>query len=299
MLTQKICLKLIDVSEAKQNERSKKSFWNTYHCQNKLVKANGRIYGDFCKNRFCTLCSSIRKAAIINTYLTEILDWDNPYFVTLTCKSCPAKSLKNRVTQMLRGFRIILDRNKKRNQRGTGIKLVGLKALECNFNPIRKTYNPHFHIIVANKEMADLLVEQWCSLLTSKFATKAAQNATEIWDKEKALIEIVKYSSKIFTDPEMKKRGKSGQNPQVYAAALHNIIEAFRGHRVFDRFGFNTSKKSTKEPKYIELSDYENLTYSMEDFDWVFSGNDKKLTNYMPAAKTLDILSNNIDTFNE
>ena len=58
---------------------------------------------------------------------------------------------------MNKAFSIIKERCKKRHQRGTGIQLIGIKSLECNFNPQKKTYNPHFHIIVPNKEIATLL----------------------------------------------------------------------------------------------------------------------------------------------
>ena len=58
---------------------------------------------------------------------------------------------------MLRAFELIHNRCKKRYERGKGIKLIGFKSFECNFNPGTKTYNPHFHFIVQNKEIAELL----------------------------------------------------------------------------------------------------------------------------------------------
>ncbi|TWP27880.1 hypothetical protein ETU08_09155, partial [Apibacter muscae] len=70
------------------------------------------------------------------------------------------ESLKRRAKSklnkgMYRAFSLILNRYKKRYQRGKAIQLIGIKSLECNFNPQRKTYNPHFHIITANHKIAD------------------------------------------------------------------------------------------------------------------------------------------------
>ena len=153
MLTQKLSLSLINVAKAKGDTKKLKGYWNTYHCQNKLIKANDNIYSNFCKNRFCTVCSNIRKAEIINQYLPLIKTWEQPYFITLTSKSVRAPHLKKRVKDVLRAFKIITNRNKKRNQRGKGIKLIGIKSLECNFNPLKRIYNPHLHLVVANKEI--------------------------------------------------------------------------------------------------------------------------------------------------
>ncbi len=69
---------------------------------------------------------------------------------------------------MIRGFRRINTKHRKSHQRDTGIKLVGVKSLECEFN--QKNYNPHLHIITANREMAEVIVAEWLKLCTSEFA---------------------------------------------------------------------------------------------------------------------------------
>ena len=60
-----MALSLIAIAEKKGEPEKVKAFWNTYHCQNRLITHEGRYFGKYCKNRFCTLCSSIRKAEII------------------------------------------------------------------------------------------------------------------------------------------------------------------------------------------------------------------------------------------
>ena len=81
---------------------------------------------------------------------------------------------------MKQAFKLISNRCKKRHQRGKGIKLIGIKSLECNFNPIRKTYNPHYHLIVATKEMAEVLKKEWLKLWTKKYTSPKAQHIRKV-----------------------------------------------------------------------------------------------------------------------
>jgi plasmid rolling circle replication initiator protein Rep len=174
-----------------KNEDIYRGYWNTYHCQNKVYTANGRIYGKYCKNRCCTLCCSIRKAEIINKYLPVLQQWEDPYFVTLTVKSVSKKSLHKFISGVLRALNLITAKYRKRNQRGDPIRLIGLKSLECNFNPTKKTYNPHLHLIVPGKQIAEILIKEWLQKWTIKFASPKGQKASPIYNKEKALIEII------------------------------------------------------------------------------------------------------------
>ena len=159
-ISQVLNLRLIEAVEKKGETERKQGYWNTYHCQNTVVSHNGRIYGKYCKNRHCTLCCSIRKAEIINRYLPVIQTWEDPYFITLTVRAVPARKLETWLKGFKKAFRRIREKYKKRNQRGKGLKLVGIKSLECNFNPVKKTYNPHLHIVVPNEAIADILISE-------------------------------------------------------------------------------------------------------------------------------------------
>ena len=161
LITRKMVLALIDVANEKGEPERTKAYWNAYHCQNNLITSNGRMYGKYCKNRFCTICNAIRKADTINRYYPIISKWEDPYFVTLTVKACKEDKLNRWIYGMFKAFNLIHGRCKKRHQRGTGTMLIGIKSLECNFNPIKKTYNPHFHIIVPNYDVALLLKKEW------------------------------------------------------------------------------------------------------------------------------------------
>jgi len=297
-ITQTIILSLIDVATKKGQQDRVKAYWNTYHCQSSVVSSNSRLYGNYCGNRFCTLCAGMRKAEIINKYLPVVQLWPEPYFVTLTAKAVPAYKLKSRIERMQLSMRKLLARNKKRSQRGKGTKLLGIKSIECNFNPEKRTYNPHFHLIVSTKAAAELIINEWLAQCTPAFATRVAQNMRRVDDCQRDLVEVVKYGSKLFTDPTMKKKARRKVSPYVYVAAFHNIIWAMQGHRVFDRFGFNLPPRCNVTQRQT-VTDYEVLKFDPQLFDWVSPYTGALLTLYQPEPELMAILKNNIDLCNE
>lgn len=105
--------------------------YNTFRCQNNVVSSDGNVFGKYCKNRVCTFCNANRKADIINRYLPELKNWNDSQFVTLTIKSCSEGRLNYYIKGMLRTFRLMYERQKKRNQRGKGIKFVGIRSLNA------------------------------------------------------------------------------------------------------------------------------------------------------------------------
>jgi len=299
LITQSMALNLVDVAKEKGENEKLKSLWNTYHCQTQVISANGRIYGRYCKNRFCTLCSSIRKAEIINRYYPVIQTWEEPYFVTLTVKACTGQRLKLIVSKVLQGFQRIKDRHKKNYLRGKGIKLMGVKSLECNFNPTKKTYNPHLHLIVANKETAEILIRDWLKLWTPKFAQRQAQDMRKVYDVETNLIEIIKYGSKIFTEPDIKKKGENGSY-QIYVAALDNILTAMKGKRIFERFGFNGEKKDPVEVKEPQpVNNYTEWEFNPALSDWQNVNTAEVLTGFKPKPQLSAILANCVNNITE
>ncbi len=299
-ITQSVMLNMVDVAKANKDTKREKAYWNTYHCQNKVISASGKLYGNYCKNRFCTLCMSIRKAEMINKYKPVIETWSNPQFMTLTIRSCGKRRLQNRMNGMVRAFRIIRQRCKKRNQRGNGIPLIGIKSLECNFNPIKSTYNPHYHLIVPDKATADLITAEWLQIWTTKFTYKGAQKTRKVEDTEHDLIETIKYGSKVFTEPSEEpkngKRIKHTSNAKIYARALDNILQAMEGHRVFDRFGFNLPKTVPQpiEPAKL-LTQFDEWKFNPLLSDWENTENDEVLASYYPAAELLQMLGFQVD----
>lgn len=300
LITQNLSRSLVDVAVKKGELERAQAYWNTYHCQNEVITQNGKLYGKYCKNRFCTVCASIRKAQKINEYLPVIEQWPEPYFVTLTVKSVKVRSLKKVMRGMIRGFQLIHDRQRKRHERGKGIKLLGIKSLECNFNPEPKTYNPHYHLIVPDKETAELVINEWLKQWTKKWANRKAQNMRKVTSLETDLVETIKYGTKIFTDPEGKKYTKktkgNPKNGMIYVSAMDNIFAAMQGLRVFDRFGFNLPKSQKPDGASLTvLTEYDKWEFVPEQGNWINIETGRPLTDYMPGVELSEALKNRIN----
>ncbi|WP_421811065.1 protein rep [Flagellimonas sp.] len=295
-ITQVMMLKLIDIAKEKGEPELEKAYWNTYYCQQRVITANGRLYGKYCKNRFCTLCCSIRKAELINKYYPVMSNWEDPYFLTLTVKACNAHNLPRYINKCIFGFQRINAKFRKRYQRGRGRPLIGVRSLECNFNPVKKTYNPHFHIITKDKVTAEILRDEWLKLWTPKFAIKRCQDLRKIYDLESGLIEIIKYGSKIFTEPDLKKRAKQTDTAQIYIKALDVILASFKGKRIFDRFGFNAPKQQKVKKASVKLlCNFKEWEYDPEKADWVNTSNDEVLSHFKLPSHLQGMLINNLN----
>lgn len=297
-LASTLVLKLLKLAEEEKNQKFVQKFRNTYYCLNRVVESNGKIYGNYCKNRICFVCLSIRKATLINKYLPILNTWYEPYFVTLTVKAVKADRLPDLIKSLKRGIRLILNGNSKKFARGkTVTKLIGLCSMECEFNPEKSTYNPHFHLIVPSKEVADKLVNDWIGKAKIKgLINRKAQHSVRITNKEKALIEIIKYGSKIFTNPELRKKIQPKGKPTIYLKALYTILKAFDGIRLFERFGFNTEAKSNVKTKELTtLETYQDLQYDIKTANYVEIDTGSPFTSYEPTKELRHIVENHID----
>jgi plasmid rolling circle replication initiator protein Rep len=134
--------------------------------------------------------------------LPVLQTWKDVHFVTLTIKAVKAPRMPVMIKAMNQAFRLVKAKNAKRSKRGTGQKLMGLKSLECNFNPKTKTYNPHLRLLVPSREMAEKIIDEWLQLWTKRYTHRDAQNCRIVEDTEKYLIELIKYEAKIFTEPD-------------------------------------------------------------------------------------------------
>ena len=289
-------LNLIKLAEENGEPELQKAYWNTYYCQQSLISVDGRFYGKYCKNRFCSLCCSIRKAEMINKYYPVLKNWKEPYFLTLTVKSCNAKNLKHYIKKFIQGIQRIIAKHRKRYQRGKGIKLVGVRSLECNFNPTRKTYNPHFHIIAKDKKIAEILLKEWLKLWTPKYANRLGQNIQPVRNLESGLIEIIKYGSKIFTEADLKEKTKGEKTVYIYLKALDTILNAMKGKRIFDRFGFDLPQQHKyKSAKPQLVNNYDEWDYNAEISDWQNVMTQERLSGYELPTSLQSILENNLN----
>ena len=224
---------------------------------------------------------------------------------TLTVKSQPNYNLKRWIDGMIKAFSRIQNTCLKRHTRNKGIKIIGIKSLECNFNPQRKTYNPHFHIICATKEIAELIKKEWIKLWKKKYfrtkefkyryARAASQHIRKIRNTENDLIEVIKYGAKIFTDPTMKKGKSKNVSPIIYAAALHEIYKAMDGHRLFGSFGVKLTKRVFNKNNSKVISVFQNWEYVPELKDWVNTETGQVMLDYVPDNVIEKIIKSNLD----
>jgi hypothetical protein len=164
-----------------------------------------------------------------------------------------------------------------------------------------KTYNPHFHIIVPNKEVAELLKKEWLrqwrpkdkSVYRYKFTTPHAQYIRPVDNLEMALIETIKYGSKIFKEPdiERKSKQKTKTSPMIYARALDNIFVAMKGKRIFERFGFNLPKKAPRKANSKLIVDFETWLFPSDAADWINPDTGETLTGYLPPLELSYLLN--------
>jgi len=298
--------KFITTSEAKalkeiaKDEEDAKWFYryqNTIECLDKITTHDGKAFGKFCKNRCCLNCCSIRKAMYVNKFLPIIQSWNDPYFVTLTCKAKSKYKLKKWIRQLITNFDLINRRLRKRHERGKGPKPIGIRALECNYNPIKYTYNPHLHLILESKELAVDFILEWQNTFDTDDTDPRAQHMRPVSFEGRDLIETIKYGAKIFTDPDMiKDKKKRIQDPIIYIAALHNIYKAMDGCHLLSTFGFKQPEAIKEdEQNSIITNDFEDWFYDPKLKDWVNAETAQIMTQYKPDGKLEYLLEERMD----
>jgi len=291
-LTQKLALALVDVAKEEGDLKWQQRYWNVWHCQEVMTSHDGRMYGYQCKNRCCTVCVSIRKADMINKYKPVIDNWTDIHFITLTIKTKKKRELKKWMEAMKKALSLILDRCRKRYNRGKGPKLIGVASLECNFNPVKKTYNPHYHILCATKEIATVFKTEWLELWNRKYkknpdwsnmlATGKCQDIRKVNNTEKDIIETIKYGAKIMTDPTMKKGKNKKVKPVIYAAALHEIYKSMDDINLFTKFGFKLPMVAVTTNTGKLVTDFKRWKYNSKLRDWIEGETGQILTDYIP-----------------
>lgn len=299
MITHVIIRAMLEIAERKGNKRFIKSLWNAYYCLDKITTGNGRMYTTYyCKSRICTVCAGNRKADLINKYYPIIQKWEQPYFVTLTVKAIPAKNLNKWINEgMIRGLNRLIEKYRKRNLRGKGSKLIGIRTLECNFNSTKRTYNPHFHLIVANKEMAEILIDEWLQLWRSDnkvYTVRKAQDMRPIKNLERDLVETIKYGTKIFSQPDPDKKKRIKGSERIYGAAIYNVLNAMKGRHLMEHFGFKLPVVKKEKMDAITLTDSENWKYDPTKLDWGNEQTNEALMNFCPSEELIKI-SGDID----
>jgi len=276
LITKTMMLLLLEIACEDENWKWHARFESTLHCQDEKKSANGRAYTDYyCKQRCCLICLANLKAEKVNTYLPVVEDMADPHFVTLTVVSVKKEELEKRVKDIAKAIRTLIARYKKRAQRNKGMKFYGLWSLESNFNPLAFTYNPHIHMILPSEYAAETFRNDWIEYWKERKVKidDDAQHYRKVKrDRKKDLIEIVKYGSKIFTEPDVAKRMKYKlpRKPSfLYVRALYNILKAMDGIDVFNTFGFELPKREKPLSLSKKVAECIDWDYDLAAPDWV------------------------------
>lgn len=274
-VTNAITKRLVDVKGSKMI----KYYWNAYHCNNVILQNNMTLTATYCNTRHCVNCNRIRTAKAINGYTKPLNKLEYQNFVTLTRQSVKSNELNEAICKMTLNFRNVL-----KNMKNTyGIKLKGIRKLECNHNENTDTYNPHFHLIVNGTPCQMLLFK---SLWLNKYTTLQADPQAQHFEKAKENTEkeIFKYMVKMIA--------KDGINPE----SLDTIFTAIKGKRTIQPFG--GIKKVTEDVEDIQKQEVnfvqsENQSWVWSDMvlDWVTEWGEV-LTNYKPSSYTVLLLNN-------
>ena len=128
------------------------------------------------------------------------------------------------------------------------------------------------------------------------FAVNAIVGSNIALLAKESLIEIIKYGSKIFTEPDVNNKSYSKVNRDIYVAALYNIFDAMKKLRIFERFGFDLPKGIIRERIGARVvSKYAEWVFVAKYADWLNTQNELVLSGYTPETELVNLLEYNID----
>lgn len=200
----------------------KRQYERSLNCgQYVKLLSDGTYQSWYCGKRWCTVCSAIKQAELIEGYLPSLQAMGAPYLVTLTIPSVKAEALKGTIRTMPKVFAKIKDSARKK-----GFPISGIRKIECNYNQAADTFNPHYHILVNGEIEARYLHSEWLKRVQG---TKSIAQDIQVADRV-SLKELFKYQSKVIV-------GK-----KFNAKATDTILQALNGIRTIQPFG--TVKKA-------------------------------------------------------
>jgi hypothetical protein len=214
-------------------------------CNEKLLKEGNKITGKYCNQRWCITCNRNRTAILMDSYLPEVQNIEDPRFVTLTLKNCKADELRDRVKLMISIWSKI---QRKLHRR---LKTKGYRKLEVTHNQKFNDFHPHFHAIINGKDNAEWIINQWILAVID-----AGIEIDRQWQDERpadlnSMKELFKYTTKILPK---KTKGqtweqifKEDKNVKRFLNGQDVIFQALDRIRCFQPFGFRPKKDQQEE----------------------------------------------------
>lgn len=224
--------------------------------------------GDFCKNRFCPLCSWLkaRKSAIEMLKIIRainIVTKNEFVFITLTAPNVPADRLSEEITDFNKAFKRLYQMDEfKKACKGY------IRKLEVTYNKERNDFHPHFHIVMAVNK----------SYFTSRYYISEPK-LLKMWQKAK--------KDDTITQIDMRKV-KMGSVSEVMEMATYATKQAqlYKNKEIFDVFynslkgrqivtynGIFAEYKKLLKKGIVEIIDeelkkYEEKTHYAIDYWW-------------------------------
>lgn len=260
------------------------AYVRTMFCNSFLLQEGNTITAKYCNSRWCLVCNRIRTAKLINGYGAQLEELTEKRFATLTRRAVSAEDLPDTLRQMDFAFTKIRKKLHK-----AGYKLKGIRKLECEYNDIEKTYNPHYHCIFEGQMITDALIDLWLDEMGDN-AQHWAQRNTPC--DSGSMKEIFKYATKMAVGSRAKK-GK-----YVPARAMDIIYRAFHKKRLIRAYGLK--KKVSEDVEELESQVVEELNappelavcWKWEGHDWYRFGNKEPMTNFIPTFNQISIKTN-------
>ncbi len=258
----------------------RKSYWNTYHCANKIHQKGKKLTSRYCNNRWCMVCNRIRTGKLINGYLPQFKQMGTKYFVTLTIPNCQQQELKQTISVMIRNLVLVIRHIREKEK----LKFKGIRKIECTYNSDDNNYHPHFHLIVDSHHVAESIVNGWLQRYPA--AESWCQDIRE--SNDNSCLELFKYFTKVVS------KTKKQKHYTIHVIALDTIFQAMVGKRVFQPLGIKRVSEDV-DPTLSEIFDIEETdgdVWLWLKHDWVSTETGECLTNFFPSESLQNLKIN-------
>ena len=244
-----------------------KSYVNSFFCASILQQTGQKITSKYCNNRWCLVCNRIRTAKLISGYKEVLKSLLDKQFVTLTIPNVSGEDLHEIIRNLISNFISLKTTFKKRRT-----PIIGIRKLEVTYNPIRRDFHPHFHLVIENGQVARDIVTEW--LKRHPTATDKAQDIRPA--DENSIMELFKYFTKIVT------------KGALYYEPLDTIFRSMAGLRVFQAMG--VKKDISEDIEELQAEIYKDLEareaiWTWIETDWIDKETGECLTGYSPDAQ--------------
>lgn len=268
-------------------------YTSAFYCASILEQKGKVVTSKYCNCRTCITCNSIRTASYISGYGEQVLNLEDPQFLTLT-----APTVQCYDSETLRHFidsREYIWRKIYKNAKNNFINLRGLKSMEITSRP-DDYYHIHFHFIVDGVENAKWIKNQWLSHYRN--AEPYLQVIKPITSKG-GLLEVFKYGTKFIEHEKKMVNGKIINGYKIVVPErLDLIIRGLYKKRLISTFGGIRRVKDENvneivvESEIDSLNDVEYDTWRwIDDADWYSVSSGEKFSDFVPSKQFRSVFS--------